>query len=707
MTCATCAVRIERVLARQEGVEAANVNLAGATALVRVDDRADVAALQTAIDRLGYSISRHAGEQPRDMATQYLGDARSQWRLFWIAALLTLPVMLLSMFGPDTTESRIAQGLLVTPVVLWCGWQFHRVALRQARHGSANMDTLISLGSLAAYLYSIWALWSGEHVFFETAGVIITLIILGRALEARAKGSASAAVHRLLELGATEARVRSVEGDHMVPIGNIIPGDIMIVLPGEKIPTDGEVVAGASSVDEAMLTGESLPNDKRPGDAVYGATVNQAGHLEVRATAVGSETVLAGIVRMVEQAQGSKAPIQRLADRVAAVFVPVVILIAVASTGVWLLLGNSPAEAVEAGVAVLIIACPCALGLATPTAIMVGSGRGAELGILFKRAEVFEMAGHVDTVVFDKTGTLTTGAMTLTDLITDGPAEDFLRLVAPVEAASGHPIGMAVALGADDAGLDLLAPEKVESLAGLGVLGTVDGHEVIVGKEKLLADRGIAIPDKWSAALAKLEDEGKTSFLAGWDGEARGVIAVSDSVREGATAAVAGLGALGVETMMITGDNRRTAEWIGEKIGIATIRAEVLPGEKSDQVALLQADGRKVVFVGDGLNDAPALTRSDLGMAIGTGTAVAMEAGDVVLLNPDPRLVPVAIDLADTTLGTIKQNLHWAFGYNTAAIPIAAVGLLDPMIAAAAMALSSVSVVLNALRLRRYRPEVV
>jgi cation-transporting ATPase V/Cu+-exporting ATPase len=694
MTCATCAVRIERVLARQEGVEAANVNLAGATALVRVDDRADVAALQTAIDRLGYSISRHAGEQPRDMATQYLGDARSQWRLFWIAALLTLPVMLLSMFGPDTTESRIAQGLLVTPVVLWCGWQFHRVALRQARHGSANMDTLISLGSLAAYLYSIWALWSGEHVFFETAGVIITLIILGRALEARAKGSASAAVHRLLELGATEARVRSVEGDHMVPIGNIIPGDIMIVLPGEKIPTDGEVVAGASSVDEAMLTGESLPNDKRPGDAVYGATV-------------GSETVLAGIVRMVEQAQGSKAPIQRLADRVAAVFVPVVILIAVASTGVWLLLGNSPAEAVEAGVAVLIIACPCALGLATPTAIMVGSGRGAELGILFKRAEVFEMAGHVDTVVFDKTGTLTTGAMTLTDLITDGPAEDFLRLVAPVEAASGHPIGMAVALGADDAGLDLLAPEKVESLAGLGVLGTVDGHEVIVGKEKLLADRGIAIPDKWSAALAKLEDEGKTSFLAGWDGEARGVIAVSDSVREGATAAVAGLGALGVETMMITGDNRRTAEWIGEKIGIATIRAEVLPGEKSDQVALLQADGRKVVFVGDGLNDAPALTRSDLGMAIGTGTAVAMEAGDVVLLNPDPRLVPVAIDLADTTLGTIKQNLYWAFGYNTAAIPIAAVGLLDPMIAAAAMALSSVSVVLNALRLRRYRPEVV
>jgi heavy metal translocating P-type ATPase len=568
------------------------------------------------------------------------------------------------------------------------------------------MDTLISLGSLSAYLYSLWALWNGEHVFFETAGVIITLIVLGRSLEARAKGRASTAVHRLLELGATEARIRSEHGDQMVPIGKIIPGDLMIVLPGEKIPTDGVVEEGASSVEEAMLTGESLPVDKRPGDTVYGATVNQAGRLEVRATAVGSDTVLAGIVRMVQEAQGSKAPIQRLADRVSAVFVPVVILIALVTTAVWLLLGNEPSSAVQAGVAVLIIACPCALGLATPTAIMVGSGRGAELGILFKRAEVFEKAGHVDTVVFDKTGTLTTGAMTLTDLSTDQTPEDFLRLVAPVEAASGHPIGMAVALGADDAGVDLPFPERVESLAGLGVIGSVDGREVIVGKEKLLADRGLAIPDKWSVELGQREDEGKTAFLAGWDGEARGVIAVSDTVRPGSAAAVAGLETMGIETMMITGDHRRTAERIGEKIGIATIQAEVHPGEKADEVARLQASGRTVVFVGDGLNDAPALTRSDLAMAIGTGTGVAVEAGDVILLNPDPRLAPVAIDLAETTLGTIRQNLYWAFGYNAAAIPIAAVGLLDPMIAAAAMALSSVSVVLNALRLRRYRPDV-
>lgn len=592
----------------------------------------------------------------------------------------------------------------MTPVVLWCGRQFHKMALSQARHGSANMDTLISLGSLAAYFYSVWALWNGEHVFFETAGVIVTLIILGRALEARAKGTASAAVHRLLELGATEARVRSDGVDRMIPVEKVIPGDLMVVLPGEKIPTDGVVMAGASSVDEAMLTGESLPVDKRPDDMVYGATVNQAGHLEVRATAVGSETVLAGIVRMVEQAQGSKPPIQRLADRVSAVFVPVVILISILTIGVWLMLGNDAAQAVQAGVAVLIIACPCALGLATPTAIMVGSGRGAELGILFKRAEVFEMAGRVDSVVFDKTGTLTTGAMTLTDLSTDDPVEEFLRLVAPVEAASGHPIGMAVALGADDAGVELETPDQVESLAGLGVTGVVGGREVIVGKEKLLADRGLAIADKWSNQLAELEGEGKTAFLAGWDGEARGVIAVADSIRDGAAAAVAGLESMHIETMLVTGDNRRTAERIGDTIGIGAIHAEVLPGEKADQVSLLQAGGRTVVFVGDGVNDAPALTQADLGMAIGTGTGVAVEAGDVVLLNPDPRLVPVSIDLAGTTLKTIRQNLFWAFGYNTAAIPIAASGLLDPMIAAAAMALSSVSVVLNALRLRRYRP---
>ena len=703
MTCATCAVRIERVLGRQEGVEAANVNLAGASALVRVNDKADVEGLKTAVARIGYSIAPHAGgTQPRDMVEHYHDDEKSQWRRFWVAAALTLPAVLLAMLGPDTQWSRLAQGALVTPVVFWCGWQFHRVAFRQARHLSANMDTLISLGSLAAYFYSVWALFSGEHIFFETAGAIVTLITLGRALETRAKGRASEAVHRLLELGAKEARVIVEDEERLVPIDQIIPGDLMVVLPGEKIPTDGMVESGRSSVDESMLTGESLPVDKGPGHLVYGATVNQRGRLEVRATVVGAGTALAGIVRMVEQAQGSKAPIQHLADRVSSVFVPTVIVIAIATTLIWVGLGNEIGAAVQAGVAVLIIACPCALGLATPTAIMVGSGRGAELGILFKRAEVFETAGKVDTVVFDKTGTLTTGVMTLTDLRTSVSEREFLGLVASLEAASGHPIGRAVALAADDGGIDLVEPDRVETLPGFGVVGTVGGRDLLVGKAKLLADRGLAIADRWMEEMARWENEGKTAFVAGWDGEAKGVIAVADTIRDGSISSVARLAGRGIDTLMITGDNHRTAARIGAQIGIGAVHAEVVPGEKADHVARLQSSGRSVVFVGDGINDAPALTQADLGMAMGSGTDVAVEAGDVVLLNPDTRLVPVAIELAATTLRTIKQNLMWAFGYNTAAIPLAAAGLLDPMVAAAAMALSSVSVVLNALRLRRF-----
>ena len=706
MTCATCAVRIERILGRQDGVEGANVNLAGASALVRVRQDVDVAHLEAAVARLGYAIApRAGGEQPRDMVERYHEHEHGQWRKFWIAAALTLPTMVLAMFGPDTEWSRVLQGLLVTPVVFWSGWQFHRVAFRQARHLGANMDTLISLGSLAAYLYSIWALSTGEHVFFETAGVIVTLITLGRAFESRAKGRASEAVHRLLELGAKEARVITADGERLIPADAVIPGDLMVVLPGEKIPTDGVVESGSSSVDESMLTGESLPVDKGPGDPVYGATVNQEGRLELRANAVGADTALAGIVQMVEQAQGSKAPIQRMADRVSAIFVPVVITIAIATALGWLALGNDVAQAVQAGVAVLIIACPCALGLATPTAIMVGSGRGAELGILFKRAEVFEMAGKVDTVVFDKTGTLTTGAMTLSDAMTDGDHREFLRLVASLEAASGHPIGKAVALGADEANIALVVPDRVESLAGFGVIGAVEGRELVVGKAKLLADRGLHISDAWLAELARREDEGKTAFLAGWDGEAKGLVAVADTIRDGAATAVGRLGARQLATVMITGDNQRTAARIAGQVAIDEVHAEVLPGEKADLVARFQRRGRTVVFVGDGINDAPALTQSDLGMAMGSGTGVAVEAGDVILLNPDPRLVPVGIELAAATLGTIRQNLFWAFGYNTAAIPIAAAGLLDPMIAAGAMAFSSLSVVMNALRLRRFRTD--
>jgi heavy metal translocating P-type ATPase len=455
-----------------------------------------------------------------------------------------------------------------------------------------------------------------------------------------------------------------------------------------------------------MLTGESIPVYKEQGDQVYGATVNQEGRITVRATAVGADTVLSGIVRMVEEAQGSKAPVQRLADRVSAVFVPTVILIAMLTTVVWVALGNPFIDGFQAGVAVLIIACPCALGLATPTAIMVGSGRGAELGILFKSAEVFEQAGSIDTVAFDKTGTLTTGVMTLSDAMTHEDREEFVRLVASLEAASGHPIGKAVALGADELGIDLAVPDRVESRAGFGVSGSLEGHALVVGKPKLFADEGIPVPAPLLSELARLEEEGKTAFLAGWDGQVRGLIAVADTVRDEAARAVARLEALGIETAMVTGDNQRTATKIAEQLGIDQVHAEVLPGEKAEVVARLQAEGATVVFVGDGINDSPALTRADLGIAMGSGTAVAVESGDIVLLNSDTSLVPTSIELAGATLSIIRQNLIWAFGYNTAAIPIAALGLLNPMIAAAAMAFSSLSVVLNALRLKRFAAPV-
>jgi heavy metal translocating P-type ATPase len=543
-------------------------------------------------------------------------------------------------------------------------------------------------------------------VFFETAGVIVTLITLGRAFEARAKGRASTAVHRLLELGANEARVMVDGEERLIQPDSIIPGDLMVVLPGEKVPTDGVIESGASSIDESMLTGESIPVYKEQGDQVYGATVNQEGRITVRATAVGADTVLSGIVRMVEEAQGSKAPVQRLADRVSAVFVPTVILIAMLTTVVWVALGNPFIDGFQAGVAVLIIACPCALGLATPTAIMVGSGRGAELGILFKSAEVFEQAGSIDTVAFDKTGTLTTGVMTLSDAMTHEDREEFVRLVASLEAASGHPIGKAVALGADELGIDLAVPDRVESRAGFGVSGSLEGHALVVGKPKLFADEGIPVPALLLSELARLEEEGKTAFLAGWDGQVRGLIAVADTVRDEAARAVARLEALGIETAMVTGDNQRTATKIAEQLGIDQVHAEVLPGEKAEVVARLQAEGATVVFVGDGINDSPALTRADLGIAMGSGTAVAVESGDIVLLNSDTSLVPTSIELAGATLSIIRQNLIWAFGYNTAAIPIAALGLLNPMIAAAAMAFSSLSVVLNALRLKRFAAPV-
>ncbi len=703
MTCASCALRIERVLGKQEGVAGAVVNFAGQEARVAVDPRVDVEGLSTAVAKLGYTVTAVAeGSDRRSPAERYSEEVIYQRRNVLLAALFTIPLMGLSMLGDDSTWQRIAQALLAVPVVFIFGAQFHRIAWKRLRNLDATMDTLISVGTLAAFGYSVWALFTEDPVFFETAAMIVTLILLGRFFEARAKGRASRAVTKLLELSAREARVLRDNSQVMVDPLDLRPGEKMVVLPGEKIPSDGVVVAGQSSIDESMLTGESRPVLRTVGDEVFGATVNQEGRLEVEVTKVGPNTALARIVKLVEDAQASKAPVQRLADQVSGIFVPVVIVIAIAVFVGWMIGSGEVATALRNAVAVLIIACPCALGLATPTAIMVGSGRGAELGVLFKDAEVFERARTIDTVLFDKTGTLTRGAMTLSDVISSGDETEFLYRVGSLEEASGHPIGKAVALGAEERGVELGEPETVSAVAGSGVVGTIDGTLVTIGKPKLVADQGHGIPSDLEDAMHELERTGKTAFLAAWDGETRGVLAVADTVRETAANAVAGLATEGATAAMITGDNQATAEAIGRQVGIADIVAEVLPGDKAAEVVALQKSGRTVAFVGDGINDAPALTAADLGMAVGSGTDVAIEAGDIVLVSGDPRLATTALRLAKATFRTIRQNLGWAFGYNIAAIPLAAAGLLNPMIAAAAMAFSSVSVVTNSLRLRRF-----
>lgn len=702
MTCASCAVRVERVLNRQEGVEAI-VNYAGGEARVEALESVDVDALRAAVSKIGYEIHLVADDEERvSQVDRYSEEERYQWRNFLLAALFTAPVMILGMLGPDERWNHLVQLVLVTPVEFVFGWQFHKVAAKQLRSFGANMDTLVSVGTLSAYLFSIWSMVAGGAVFFETAGAIITFILLGRFFEARAKGRASAAITKLLELGAREARVLRAGSEMMVPIDDVRTGDLMLIKPGEKIPTDGAVVEGSSAVDESMLTGESIPVDKSTGMDVFGATLNQQGLLTVRATRIGKQTALQQIVKLVADAQASKAPIQNLADRVSSVFVPIVILIAVTTFAVWMAVDGNTESAVRAAVAVLIIACPCALGLATPTAIMVGSGRGAELGVVFKGAQIFERARSIDTVVFDKTGTLTRGLMSLAEVDTDEDLATFLYLAGSVEAASEHPVARAVALGAEEHEIELATPQEFQNFPGYGVVGTIDGTVVTVGSTKFLADHGHLISERYSESLDRCAAAGQTAFLVGWDGEARGTLSVADVVRETSGPAVAHLRSLGVRVAMLTGDNKLTADSIARTVGIDHVMAEVMPGEKAAEVARLQAEGRQVAFVGDGINDAPALTRADLGMAVGTGTDIAIEAGDVILMSGDPALTNTAMRLARSTFVTIKQNLFWAFFYNTAMIPLAAFGLLNPMFAAAAMASSSVTVVANSLRLRRF-----
>jgi cation-transporting ATPase V/Cu+-exporting ATPase len=710
MRCASCSSRVEEALRKQPGVRQASVNLALSRARVALEPDAGPAAseIEEAVRGLGFGIERREPcALPESPAARQQQEVASARRRALLAALLSAPVLALGMSGAGGAPGLAIQAALTTVVEFFFGWEFHRSAAQRARRLGANMDTLVSLGTLAAYLYSLWALAMGEAVFFETAAVIITLILFGRFLEARARGRASQAVTRLLELGAKEARVLREGEEISVPAEQLLPGDLLVVRPGEKIPTDGTIVEGRSCIDESMLTGESIPVDKEPGDGVFGATVNQEGRVVVEATRIGEETALARIAKLVEDAQSSKAPVQKLVDRVAGVFVPVVLAIGAVTFAGWFLAEGDVATALRNGVAVLIIACPCALGLATPAAILVGTGRGAELGVLFKGSDGFESARAIDVVVFDKTGTLTHGEMTLTDVFPlpsgDLDENQLLARVAALEAASEHPVGRAVAEAAVARGITLPPVEDFENLAGRGVRGRVGGEEILVGRGSLMEGLAVESPAEIGAKLEELERQGKTAFLAAFGGRVRGVLAVADTARDSAAPALRSLEAMGIEIALMSGDNRRTAEAIASRLGIERVVAEVLPDEKARRVAALRERSEGVSFVGDGVNDAPALSEADLGIAVGSGTDIAIEAGDVVLMTPDPRLVVTALHLARRTYRTIAQNLIWAFGYNAAAIPLAVAGLLDPMIAAGAMALSSVSVLSNSLRLRRFR----
>jgi Cu+-exporting ATPase len=728
MTCASCAVRVEKRLSGIDGVASAAVNYATERATVDYDPaQAAPADLVEAVKSAGYqAVVPAADGEPSAEAAEADPTAALRQRLA-ISAALSLPVLLISMVPAlqfDYWQWLVLQ--LATPVVLWGAWPFHVAAWQNLRHGAATMDTLISLGTLSAWLWSVYALFLGEagmtgmtmtidfvpepgsgadHIYLEVAAVVTTFILAGRYFEARAKRRAGAALTALLELGAKDVALIADDGsERRIAIEALKAGDRFVVRPGEKVATDGVVEQGHSAVDMALLTGESVPVEVGPGSEVAGATINAGGRLVVRATRVGQDTALAQIARLVTDAQAGKAPVQRLADRVSAVFVPIVVVLAAATLGFWLGAGEGASFAFTAAVAVLIIACPCALGLATPTALMVGTGRGAQLGLLIKGPEVLESTRQVDTIVLDKTGTVTTGQMSLVDVLVEGAERaEALRLVGAVEHASEHPIARAIAAAAADEVGRLPEVEQFSALAGLGVEGAVDRQTVVVGRAGLFEQRDFVLPETLIAARDNAEARGQTAVLAGWDGRVRAVLAVADTVKPTSAAAVERLKRLGLRPVLLTGDNRATAEAVAAAVGIDDVIAEVLPADKADVVARLQGEGRVVAMVGDGVNDAPALARADLGIAIGTGTDVAIEASDLTLVSGDLLGAPDAIRLSRATLRTIRQNLGWAFGYNVAALPLAAAGLLNPLLAGAAMALSSVSVVANALRLRRFR----
>jgi len=734
MTCASCATRVERRLNKLDGVSA-QVNYATEKATVDFDPAAIGAGdLVEAVRGAGYDavLPRAAAEpQPGAHASDHEHHAVPDdlGRRLIFSAVLTLPVMVLSMVPAlqfDNWQWLALQ--LATPVVLWGAWPFHRAAWVNLRHGAATMDTLISLGVLAAWLWSLYALFFGDagmtgmkmtftllpesgsggaasHIYLETGAAVTTFLLAGRWFEHRAKRRAGAALTALLELGAKDVAVLGADGtERRIAIDELAPGMRFVVRPGEKIATDGVIEEGRSSVDQSLLTGESVPVTKAPGDEVVGAAVNVGGRLVVRATKVGADTALAQIARLVSDAQSGKAPVQRLADRISAVFVPAVIVLSLATLAYWLATGAGTTFAFEAAVAVLIIACPCALGLATPTALLVGTGRGAQLGLLIKGPEILESTRRVDTIVLDKTGTVTTGRMELVETVVAGGEDEaqVLALAGALEHASEHPVAAAIARAAAAAG-PLQTVEGFQNIEGLGVQGVVGGHALVVGRPALLRDWSVTIPPELAAAQATAEQRGATAVLVAWDGHARAVLAVADAVKETSAQAVGALRELGLRPVLLTGDNEVTARSVAAQVGIDEVIAEVLPADKAAVIRRLQSEGRVVAMAGDGVNDAPALAQADLGLAIGTGADVAIEASDLTLVAGDLRAAGDAIRLSRATLRTIKQNLGWAFGYNVAAIPLAAAGLLNPLIAGAAMALSSVSVVANALRLRRFR----
>jgi Cu+-exporting ATPase len=709
MHCASCSVRNERTLKRLAGVCDATVNLATHSARVVFDESVvSERTLHDAVIENGYEVlTAEFADQHKERVRRELRSARSR---AFLALLLAVPVATLAMFDielPWTLLGRNAnvwiEAVLSALVVLALGWEFHVGMLRQARNGAANMDTLISLGTLAALFYSVWAMRAGgQHLYFETGAVIAALILLGRYFEARSRGQASAAIEKLIELGAKTAHVSRDGQEREVPIEDVEVGDVLLVKPGEKVPVDGKIVSGSSNIDESMLTGESMPATKAAGDDVFGATVNLAGAFQMRATKVGQDTTLAQIVKMVAEAQVNRAPIQKLADRISGVFVPIVLGIALLTAAGWYFATGDVYQCFVPAVAVLVIACPCSLGLATPTAIMVGTGLGAARGILIKSGEALERGRKIDVVVFDKTGTLTQGKPKVTDVLVYGAqttADEILTLAASLERLSEHPLAQAVVQAAREKKLPLLEVGDFTNFAGKGVRGKIGDATVMVGSVRLLLEYGVPLVHR-SVRMEDCENEGKTVVAVAHAGELVGVIAVADTVKEDAKAAVERLHAQRIETVMITGDNRATANAIAGQIGIERVLAEVLPQGKAEQVRMLQREGRRVAFVGDGINDAPALAQADLGIAIGTGTDIAIEAGNIVLVKGHPLKVIEALSLSRLTFRTIKQNLFWAFFYNLAAIPLAALGLLNPMIAAGAMAMSSLTVVGNSLRIR-------